>query len=93
MDPRRLKAEREKARELRASGWWRARIAPGICEYCRRSVGAAQLTMDHVVPLARGGKSIPGNVVPACRPCNADKRLETPVDRILRELTQARESK
>ena len=30
--------------------------------------------MDHVVPLIRGGRSTKGNVVPACKECNAKKR-------------------
>jgi hypothetical protein len=40
----------------------------------RQSVPAGELTMDHVVPLARGGKSTKGNVVPACKPCNNKKK-------------------
>ena len=30
--------------------------------------------MDHVVPIAQGGRSTPGNIVPACKPCNNQKR-------------------
>jgi len=30
--------------------------------------------MDHVVPLVRGGRSIRGNVVPACKACNSEKK-------------------
>jgi 5-methylcytosine-specific restriction endonuclease McrA len=30
--------------------------------------------MDHVVPLVRGGRSTRGNVVPACKACNTDKK-------------------
>ena len=30
--------------------------------------------MDHVVPLVRGGRSTRGNVVPACKTCNTDKK-------------------
>jgi 5-methylcytosine-specific restriction endonuclease McrA len=32
------------------------------------------LTMDHVVPLSKGGPHTKENVVPACRPCNARKK-------------------
>ncbi len=32
------------------------------------------LTMDHVVPIIRGGRSTKGNVVPACKSCNAKKK-------------------
>jgi len=30
--------------------------------------------MDHVVPVARGGRSARGNVVPACKACNTNKK-------------------
>lgn len=41
------------------------------CAYCGER---AVLTMDHVVPIARGGWHAIGNVLPACLPCNASKR-------------------
>ncbi len=78
--------QRQKARALKESQWWRNKLAVGVCEYCQNKFEPSQLTMDHVVPLARGGKTVPGNVVPACAACNAQKRLETPVERLLREL-------
>jgi len=56
--------------ELRQSGWWKRRIADGRCHYCARAVGARALTLDHVVPLIRGGRSVKGNVAPACKDCN-----------------------
>jgi 5-methylcytosine-specific restriction endonuclease McrA len=40
------------------------------CQYC----GAAhRLTVDHVVPRSRGGRSTWDNVVTSCAPCNARK--------------------
>jgi 5-methylcytosine-specific restriction endonuclease McrA len=36
--------------------------------------------MDHIVPLARGGTTTPGNVVPACKDCNKKKGVDTPID-------------
>jgi 5-methylcytosine-specific restriction enzyme A len=80
VDPELLKRERVKARELRASGWWKRRISTGVCHYCRREVGAKTLTMDHIVPLGRGGRSVRGNVVPACKPCNDRKKALLPVE-------------
>ena len=70
--------EKGRARELRASGWWKRRIADGQCHYCRQRVGAKLLTMDHVVPLIRGGRSARGNVVPACKDCNSKKKSLLP---------------
>ena len=45
--------------------------------------------MDHVIPVARGGRSVRGNVVPACRACNRTKRHLTPAERVLAELAAA----
>ena len=88
LDPDALKRERAKARELRQSQWWKRKIGTGVCHYCRRQVGSARLTMDHVVPLGRGGRSRRGNVVPACKDCNTRKRWLVPVewDEYLRHL-------
>ena len=75
-----IKREKEKARKLRRSEWWLRRINPGICYYCRKKVGREQLTMDHVVPLSRGGKSRKGNIVPACKECNSKKKYLLPIE-------------
>ena len=80
VDPALLKRERAKARELRASGWWKRRLSTGVCYYCRRDVGHRALTMDHLVPLGRGGRSVRGNVVPACKDCNDRKKALLPVE-------------
>jgi len=69
-----LRREKARARELRQTAWWRRRIAAGLCYYCRRAVGPKALTVDHVVPLVRGGRSIRANMVPACKDCNNRKR-------------------
>jgi len=75
-----IRREKEKARRLRRSHWWNSRIEKGICHYCNRQVGRENLTMDHVVPLARGGKSKKGNLVPACKECNNKKKSLLPVE-------------
>ncbi len=43
--------------------------------------------MDHVVPLAQGGRSTQGNVVPACKRCNNQKQDMTAVEWALRAET------
>jgi 5-methylcytosine-specific restriction protein A len=73
-----LQREKARARALRQSGWWKRRVAPGICHYCGRHVGAKALTLDHVVPLIRGGRSTRGNAVPACKDCNSKKQSLLP---------------
>jgi len=75
-----LKHERVKARALRQSQWWKRKLSAGVCHYCGRQVGARRLTMDHVVPLIRGGRSTRSNVVPACKDCNTKKQLLLPVE-------------
>ncbi|MDD2455662.1 MAG: HNH endonuclease [Kiritimatiellae bacterium] len=88
-DERHVERERAAARQLRKSAWWQRQIAAGVCHYCGRKVGAAALTLDHVVPVARGGRSNKGNVVPACDACNKSKGVLTQAERILSELEQA----
>jgi 5-methylcytosine-specific restriction endonuclease McrA len=73
-----LKREKARARELRQSAWWRRRIASGDCHYCGRHVGNKSLTLDHVIPLIRGGRSVRGNMVPACKDCNFTKQSLLP---------------
>lgn len=43
------------------------------CVYCGEIFPEAQLTLDHVEPRLRGGDGSPGNLVSACRACNAAK--------------------
>jgi len=43
------------------------------CQYCVEQFPKAQLTLDHVVPISRGGKTSWENIVSACGPCNAKK--------------------
>jgi 5-methylcytosine-specific restriction endonuclease McrA len=73
-----IQREKNRARELRRSQWWKRRRAAGICYYCQRHVPPAELTMDHLVPLVRGGKSTKGNLVPACKECNSKKKYALP---------------
>ncbi|MCP4665420.1 MAG: HNH endonuclease [Deltaproteobacteria bacterium] len=75
-----VRLEKEKARRLRRTHWWDRKTQRGVCYYCRRMVGRDQLTMDHVVPLSRGGKSKKGNIVPACKECNSKKKYMLPLE-------------
>ncbi|MFC1839662.1 HNH endonuclease [Thermodesulfobacteriota bacterium] len=81
--------EKAKARKMRHTAWWLRRIQNGICHYCGNNVGSKSLTMDHVVPLSRGGKSKKGNLVPACKECNNKKKYLLPIEweEYLRTLT------
>ncbi|MFO7839908.1 MAG: HNH endonuclease [Desulfosalsimonadaceae bacterium] len=75
-----LRREKHKARQLRQTQWWKRRRAKGICYYCGRRFPARELTMDHIVPLSRGGKSTRGNVVPCCKECNTRKKMQLPME-------------
>jgi 5-methylcytosine-specific restriction endonuclease McrA len=48
------------------------------CQYCGVNPGAEELTIDHVVPRARGGVSSWTNCVLACVECNKQKADRTP---------------
>ena len=41
------------------------------CAYCLRS--DVDLSVDHLIPVSRGGHHTRDNVVPACKPCNSKK--------------------
>ena len=75
--------EKEKARKLRKTQWWQAKLSRGICHYCNEKFLKQELTMDHILPLVRGGKSIKGNLVVACKKCNNEKKYLTPAEIII----------
>jgi len=45
-----------------------------VCQYCLDAFRESELTIDHVIPRSKGGKTIWTNVVMACKPCNQQKR-------------------
>jgi 5-methylcytosine-specific restriction endonuclease McrA len=75
-----IRRERARARELRRSQWWKNRVARGTCHYCGRQVDPRELTLDHIVPLVRGGRSTRGNCVPSCKECNSRKQSLLPIE-------------
>lgn len=83
VDPKSLAREKQKARELRKTHWWKQQLVKGICYYCEHKFITDELTMDHKVPLSKGGKSTKGNVAVCCKNCNNAKKNRTPVDLIL----------
>ena len=85
-DQAHVKREREKAREIRNSSWWKNLLARGECYYCHKHFTVEELTMDHIVPVARGGKSTRGNIVVCCKECNNRKKYLTPAEMIMFEL-------
>jgi 5-methylcytosine-specific restriction endonuclease McrA len=43
------------------------------CQYCESAVSMNTVTMDHVIPISKGGKTCWENIVAACAPCNSRK--------------------
>lgn len=44
------------------------------CIFCKKSEPDIRLTMDHIVPMSKGGKNILANIQPLCRSCNCSKK-------------------
>ena len=45
----------------------------GVCRYCNNCVGVNELTIDHIIPLNKGGENTIKNITPACIICNEKK--------------------
>ena len=86
VDESHIRRERTRARQLRSSPWWKSQLAKGICHHCGKTFPPNELTMDHLIPVARGGTSTKGNVVPACFACNQAKAAQTPAEQVLESL-------
>ena len=75
-----IKKEKEKARQLRLSSWWKNKLNNAACYYCEKILASKEVTMDHVVPLSQGGKSVKSNLVVACKDCNNKKKNMTTIE-------------
>jgi 5-methylcytosine-specific restriction enzyme A len=75
-----IRREKERARRLRQTTWWMRKTHPGVCHYCHRNVGRQLLTMDHVVPLSRGGKSSKGTSSRHARAVITRKKYLLPIE-------------
>lgn len=62
----------------RAALWVRDR---NQCQYCGKYPKKADRTIDHIIPVSRGGKTTWDNCVLSCLPCNTKKG-----DRLLSEI-------
>lgn len=60
-------------------------VTGGLCGY---GCGRVATSLDHVIPVAKGGRTGPGLMVPACTSCNSAKRDRDPwpwIDRLMPE--------
>lgn len=58
------------------------------CQYCGRQPPRKDLTVDHILPRSRGGRTTWENVVTACQRCNGRKGGRTPEEANMRLLTK-----
>ncbi len=72
--------EREKARGLRKTRWWNQKLSRGTCYYCGQRFSPDELTMDHIIPIIRGGKTTKNNIAAACKECNNKKKYLLPME-------------
>jgi 5-methylcytosine-specific restriction endonuclease McrA len=58
---------------------WLAKVAEfnRRCVYCKQEFPVGKLTMDHVLPVLKGGLHVIANIVPACLGCNSRKGSKT----------------
>ena len=47
------------------------------CGYCGMKIGLPEVTIDHMVPLSRGGADCIDNMICSCKMCNELKRNRT----------------
>lgn len=47
------------------------------CGYCGTKIGYSEVTVDHIIPISRGGPDCKDNMICSCRPCNEFKRNRT----------------
>ena len=60
------------------------------CQYCAEMVPTVELTFDHVVPVAQGGRKDWENIVTCCVSCNRKKGGRTPAEAGMKLLRQPR---
>lgn len=72
-----------KATKMKANFWelwmdvvWQQKLIEtnGYCPLCHKFIGIDKLTMDHIIPLNKGGLHRIDNVQPLCISCNCSKQ-------------------
>lgn len=47
-----------------------------VCYYCQKKFSSADLQIEHIIPLSRGGKHTVGNICKSCPRCNRVKNTK-----------------
>jgi 5-methylcytosine-specific restriction endonuclease McrA len=64
--------------EITAKEWkWLKEFYNYTCLCCGRCEPEIKLTLDHVVPISKGGKNVISNAQPLCGSCNTSKKDKT----------------
>lgn len=61
-------------KQMRLSLWRKS----SFCHWCKKDLSFRESTIDHVIPLARGGTNHPKNFVIACEACNSKRGCNMP---------------
>jgi 5-methylcytosine-specific restriction endonuclease McrA len=68
---------RKKGGKITLDEWTTIKQQQGFrCYWCKQKFEDKELTMDHVIPLNKGGLHDEGNIVAACRSCNLSKHAQ-----------------
>lgn len=78
--------EKAKARDLRHSFWWKNKLQEAVCYYCDLKIDPEFLTMDHKIPISKGGKSTKNNIVLCCKDCNTKKKYNTATEMVVKKI-------
>lgn len=72
-------SRRHRARRVAAEGSHTAQEWEALCAFynqrCLHCGNSGSLTVDHVIPLSKGGRDDTSNLQPLCRPCNIAKAV------------------
>lgn len=54
---------------------WKVKVATlgNVCQICRKTEPEVKMTIDHIIPVARGGTNRTDNLQPLCVGCNCSK--------------------
>ncbi len=77
-DNRRHAAKKKSGGRFTAAEWRNLKHRYNYtCLRCGRREPEIKLTVDHVVPLIKGGSNTIENIQPLCKPCNSAKHAQT----------------
>lgn len=61
------------------------------CQYCSKKLGYNSVTIDHIIPKCRGGRTTWRNCVVCCKQCNKNKGAKLPDEANMKLISQPSE--